>query len=239
MKSDFDKVMQTPYGKKPKKLKQDVFFGLETEMDGEQKAFRDAIWNDEKLIVFCNAKSGTGKTTIATATAVMLCQYGVYDGIVYVASPIQEQKQGYLSGSIEEKSEPYFAPFYDALLTANVQPSQSRPTMTVKKEGGLNITAITHTFLRGCNLQNKVVIIDEAQNYSCGELKKVLTRIHDDCKTIVIGHSEQIDIPDHPEKSGFVDYLMHFTGDDRTEICHLTVNHRGWISTHADNMMIY
>ena len=97
----------------PTTLDDNPFYGIQC--DEYQKQFRDAIWNPDKLIVFCNAKAGTGKTTIATATANLLCEYGLYDGIIYIASPTQEQKQGYLAGSIEEKSEPYFEPFYEAL----------------------------------------------------------------------------------------------------------------------------
>ncbi|MBO5488574.1 MAG: hypothetical protein J5972_01565, partial [Eubacterium sp.] len=48
------------------------FYGLN--LDEDQARFRDAIWNPEKLIVFCDAKAGTGKTTIATGTADLLCQ---------------------------------------------------------------------------------------------------------------------------------------------------------------------
>ena len=42
-----------------------------------------------------------------------------------------------------------------------------------EKNGTAYIKAITHTFLRGTNFENKVVIIDEAQNYYFDELKKV------------------------------------------------------------------
>ena len=97
----------------PMSLRDQPFYGLV--LDEQQQVFRDAIWDENKLIVFCNAKAGTGKTLIATATANLLCKYGRYEGIVYIASPTQEQKQGYLKGSIEEKSEPYFEPFYQAL----------------------------------------------------------------------------------------------------------------------------
>ena len=105
------KMIQTNnYGEAPVTLNGHHFNGLK--LDDEQIAFRDAIWNPEKLIVFCNARAGTGKSLIATATANLLVQYGKYDGIVYIASPTQEQKQGYLAGSIQEKSEPYFEAFY-------------------------------------------------------------------------------------------------------------------------------
>ena len=79
-----------------------------------------------------------------------------------------------------------------------------------------------------------VIIIDEAQNYYMDELKKVLTRMSDNCKVIVIGHSGQIDLYHNPENSGFVRYLNHFKDDPRTAVCELSTNHRGWISSYAD-----
>ena len=91
----------------PQTLDEHPFYGLF--LDEEQKAFRDAIWDPEKLIVFCNAKAGTGKTLIATATANLLVQYGRYDGIVYISSPTQEGKLGFLPGEIADKVSIYSA----------------------------------------------------------------------------------------------------------------------------------
>ena len=217
----------------PQSLQGHQFYGLE--LDEQQMVFRDAIWNPDKLIVFCNAKAGTGKTTIAAATANLLCEYGLYDGIVYIASPTQEQKQGYLAGSIEEKSEPYFEPFYQALekIGVNMDTASFGDIMN-EKNGTAYIRCMTHTFLRGTNFEKKVVIIDEAQNYYFDELMKVLTRIHDNCKVIVIGHDGQIDLFKNPERSGFVRYLNWFAPDERCAVCELTKNYRGWISRHAD-----
>lgn len=142
----------------PATLQEHPFYGLR--LDEYQKVFRDAIWDTEKLIVFCNAKAGTGKTLIATATANLLYQYGRCNGIVYIASPTQEQKQGYLKGTIKEKSEPYFEPFYEALEKIGVNRN------TAFYDGAVNekyqtayIQCATHTFLRGTNFENKVVII--------------------------------------------------------------------------------
>ena len=219
----------------PTTLSDHPFYGLK--LDDYQKAFRDAIWDKEKLVVFCNAKAGTGKTLIATATANLLCEYGRCDGIVYIASPTQEQKQGYLKGTIEEKSEPYFEPFYEALgkLGVNRNTAFYDGSVNVKYQTAY-IQCATHTFMRGMNFENKVVIIDEAQNYYFDELKKVLTRVHDSCKVIVIGHEGQNDLIDHPERSGFVPYLNWFANDERTVVCQLVENHRGWISQHADEL---
>ena len=219
----------------PENLDNHPFYGLE--LDDEQKAFRDAIWSKDKPIVFCNAKAGTGKTTIATGVANLLVKYGRYDGIVYISSPCQEEKQGYLKGSLEEKSQPYAEAFYDALekIGVNINVATYDDIMN-EKNGTAYIKAITHTFLRGTNFENKVVIIDESQNYYFDELKKVLTRMHDNCKVIVIGHSQQCDLFHNPERSGFVKYLNHFSKDERCAVCQLTKNYRGWISNMADEL---
>ncbi len=218
----------------PETLDDHPFFGLT--LDEEQKAFRDAIWNPEKLVVFADAKAGTGKTFIATATAMLLVQYHLYKGIVFIAAPTQESKVGFLPGDVEQKSLPYFEPFYQAIKKLNYNPDYVVNSIANEKMGTGYIDTITHVYLRGCNFENKVIIIDESQNLYLDELKKVLTRISDNCKVIVIGHSGQIDLYQHPEHSGFSKYLEHFKDDSRTAVCHLTHNHRGWISQHADEL---
>jgi predicted ribonuclease YlaK len=158
---------------------------------------------------------------------------------VYIAAPTQEQKQGYLKGTIEEKSEPYFEPFYQALqkIGVNLNTAFLDSAMNEKYQTGY-IECLTHTFLRGTNFEGKVVIIDEAQNFYFDELMKVLTRIHDDCKVIVIGHDGQNDLLSNPERSGFVPYQEWFRADDRCAVCSLEKNYRGWISQHADQLTL-
>lgn len=221
----------------PKTLDNHPFYGLE--LDKDQITFRDAIWNPEKLIVFANAKAGTGKTLIATATANLMVEYGLYDGIVYISSPTQEGKLGFLPGEIDEKTFVYNEPFLEALEKLNINANTAVKQLDVnnQKYGNPYIDVTTHVYLRGCNFENKVVILDETQNFYTDELKKTLTRMSDTCKVIVIGHSGQIDLYHKPENSGFVRYLNHFKDDPRTAICELNINHRGWISSHADELV--
>ena len=220
----------------PKDLNDHPFYGLI--LDEQQKAFRDAIWDPDKLVVFCNAKAGTGKTFIATATADLLVKYGRYDGIVYISSPTQEGKLGFLPGEISDKVAVYSEPFLQALIKLDINPKTAIHQYDImnQKNGTSYIDATTHVYLRGCNFENKVVILDETQNYYVDELKKTLTRMADNCKVIVIGHSGQIDLYHNPGNSGFVRYLEHFKDDPRTAICELTTNYRGWISSHADSL---
>lgn len=219
----------------PKTITEECFYGIR--LDPEQLVFANYIWNPEIDIVFCNARAGSGKTTVAVGAANLLVEHDRYDGMVYIMSPYGERKQGWLPGTITEKSSVYFEAFYQALVSCNVNPNTAINTesMVNQKNGTGYITCITDTFLRGTNLDNAVVIIDEAQNYTTAQLKKTLTRIGSNAKVIVIGHDMQCDLDD-PEHSGFLRYIEHFRGCERAAVCELNTNHRGWISQHADEL---
>lgn len=229
------KTTNTPYGELPRSLENQPFYGYQ--LDDEQLRFANCILNPEIDIVFVNARAGTGKTTIATGVANMLVKYGVYDGIVYIMSPYGERKQGWLPGTITEKSSVYFEAFYQAMVNCGINPNTAinDDSMVNQKNGTGYITCITDTFLRGSNLDNVVVILDEAQNYTVAQLKKTLTRVGSHVKVIVIGHELQCDL-DKPGASGFVKYIEHFKGKTRAAVCSLTTNHRGWISQCADEV---
>ena len=206
-------------------------------LDEEQAAFVKAIKDKNKTIIFCDAPAGTGKTTLAMGAANILVKdkRNELDGIVYIVSPYGEEKQGYLPGSITEKSEVYYEPAYQAMIEVHMNPNSDvyDESMTSKKKGEAFVKLLTHTYLRGTNLQNKVVILDESQNYTVAELKKVLTRCHDSCKVIVIGHTGQIDING---RSGFAKYMAWFDGHEKCAVCKLITNHRGWLSTYVDEL---
>lgn len=219
----------------PENFNDGIFYNLK--LDNEQLEFANAIWNPDNDIIFVNASSGTGKTTIATGVANLLVLYGKYNNLIYIMSPYGERKQGWLPGSITEKSSVYFEAFYQALIECNVEPHKAinDESMVNQKNGTGYITCITDTFLRGTNLDDAVIIIDEAQNYTVSQLKKTLTRVGKKAKVIIIGHDLQCDL-DFPQNSGFTRYIEHFRGRDRVAVCNLTQNHRSWISKCADEL---
>ena len=81
-------------------------------LDEYQLEFVNAMLNPENIAVFCNAKSGSGKTSLAVATANLLVKGGRFDKAIYCVSPTQEERLGYLPGDIVEKTEVYFQPLY-------------------------------------------------------------------------------------------------------------------------------
>ncbi|MDD4778988.1 MAG: PhoH family protein [Tissierellia bacterium] len=220
-----------------KKISEDnMFFGLN--LTDEQREYRDSMYSGDYDIIFCNSVAGTGKTLIAVATAKLLIGTNGFDGLVYIISPTMEQKQGFLPGSLNEKTMPYGEPLEQALIKIGEQPEKAikQYSMAANKKGTGWVDCISHTFLRGVNFENKIVIVDEMQNAYLDECKKILTRCADNCRIIAIGHSGQIDITKYPERSGFDKYIEHFKDMKRCKVCNLTRNFRGWVSTHADKL---
>lgn len=222
----------------PQKISDSMFFGIK--LDEDQLAFAEGVWSREKKIYLVNSIAGTGKTLVSVALGVLMVKYGFYEKIVYVTFPgIYEKTQGFLPGDLIEKSDPYFQPLRDALIEIGEMPEKVCNTnQAAIKNGSAYIECAVSTYMRGINLKNAFVIIDEAENADMETLAKVISRINDDCICVIIGHSGQCDMYDK-SKSGFaacIDYYTKF----QPEICakyELYTNHRGWISLMADLML--
>jgi phosphate starvation-inducible protein PhoH and related proteins len=208
-----------------------LLFGFEPKLTEEQREYVDSIFDNQMTIV--NAKSGTGKTTLAVACAKIIGQ-----PLVYVFSPVQEKAMGFRPGKQAEKEREYYQPLIDALLKINEVPARvlyDEDNPDALKAGHVWVYPKSHIFARGTNIEECTVIIDEAQNFTRGELKKLLTRIHDSAKVIMIGHVGQIDLPD-PKKSGFAPYIEHFADEPYCKTVELSVNFRGKLAQHADEL---
>lgn len=226
----------------PKKLDECLFFKrLGFELSGEQKVFRDVIYSPDIDIVFANAPAGSGKNVVAISTSCLMVECGLYDEIIYCFSLNNgfQNTVGLLPGTIEDKEASFYEPCMQALITCGYQPQKVIRELNPEgeKNGSAFISCRSHTFMRGINISERtILIIDEAANFYLDELKKVLTRVKDGTKVIVIGHSGQNDIVAHPEYSGFETYIEHFRGKPRVAVCELTHNFRGWVSRWADEL---
>lgn len=212
--------------------KDNLLFGYANRLTDEQKEYVDSIFDNQLTIV--NARSGTGKTTLAIACAKIIGK-----DLLYVFSPVEENSMGFTPGSVEEKEMKYIQPLKDALIEINEQPERviaTQENMENIKNGNTWVEAKSHVFARGTNIKNKTVIIDECQNFTKSELRKILTRIHDDCTVIMIGHTGQIDL-DRPQDSGFASYIEHFKDKDYCKVCHLNWNFRGVLANDADSLI--
>jgi Phosphate starvation-inducible protein PhoH, predicted ATPase len=210
--------------------KNNMLFGFADKLTDEPKIYVDSIFDNQLTIV--NARSGTGKTTLAVACAAILQK-----PLIYIFSPVMEGSMGFRPGTQEEKEAEYIVPLVDALKKINEDPrtciyKESNPEFINK---GAWVFPRSHIFARGTNIEDSTVIIDECQNFTKQELRKVLTRIHDSCKVIMIGHTGQIDLK-NPKDSGFKPYIEHYKKKDYAKVCELNWNFRGRLANDADEI---
>lgn len=180
----------------------------------EQLKFCEDFFNKDVEILFNESPAGTGKTMCSVA-----CAYAEWlnkdKKLVFIISPVSEDL-GSRPGNQTEKELAYFMGLHDSLVELGMMPEQVISQMLQMQnnyeEDKLNdcwVSQISHLFLRGGNLKNCTVIINEAQNFKRSELKKILTRLHSDSKCIVEGNYKQIDLK-RIDKSGFEPYVNYF-----------------------------
>jgi predicted ribonuclease YlaK len=202
----------------------ELFYGLT--LSEEQKAYADSIFDYPLTIT--DSISGSGKTTIAVGAAKILKK-----PLYYFFSPVQEKVFGFTPGDLEEKESKYLLPLTDALRQINEIPEKA---IFSNKEFRPHawVHASSYVFWRGGNIKDATIILDETQNWPKHEIKKILTRCHDTCKVIMIGHSLQMDIPE--SVSGFRSYIDHAKGQTFANQVNLTKDFRGKLARWADSI---
>ncbi len=141
-------------------------------------------------VVFGIGPAGTGKTYLAIAYALRELLEGKVSRIV-LTRPVVESGEslGFLPGDLTQKIGPYLIPLYDAMR------SLLSPEALLKLEENDNVEVAPLAYMRGRSIDNSIIILDEAQNTTKGQMKMFLTRLGYGSKAIVVGDITQIDIP--------------------------------------------
>lgn len=203
-------------------------------MDAHQKAYY--LGTKEKRVSIVDAKAGTGKTTVAFASGLDALRAGGINKLMYIRFPDDEiQSLGFLPGDIDEKGSSYFGPAYNTLAKCGIQ---YEATDMLRDKGTFEF--VMANTLRGSDYENAFVIIDEAQNArDKGKLQTVLTRFHDNCKLVLIGHSEQQDnreIQKYGGLTAFQAYQVHLLKKRWTQKYDLIVDYRGELCRWSDEI---
>ncbi len=143
-----------------------------------------------KTITFGVGVSGTGKTYLATATAIdFLKRKKIYR--IILARPIVEagEKLGYLPGNFNQKINPYLCPIYDVLFEI------LGPHFNEKYIFHNIIEVVPLAYMRGRTFNDSFIILDEAQNTTITQMKMFLTRLGFNSKAVINGDISQIDLP--------------------------------------------
>lgn len=165
-------------------------------------------------MVTVQSEAGFGKTFLALASALYLTLEKRRFEKIYVLKPTIElgAKLGYLPGDIKEKLEPYVKYILDLILKLHskrpanklfVDPEEQIPRYNPKR-----FEILPLAYIRGMNIENAVVIVDEAQNLSRSEIRSLLTRMGENVKCIILGDTSQVDNPYLNESNNGLNWVV-------------------------------
>lgn len=162
-----------------------------------QQAYLDAIMSHD--LVFGLGPAGTGKTYLAVAAGIHLLKNGHVKKLVLARPAVEAgEKLGFLPGDQFAKVNPYLRPLLDAL-------NDMMDYVTIKRFMANDIVEVSPlAYMRGRTLNDAVIILDEAQNTTRGQMHMFLTRMGQRSRMVVTGDTTQIDLPE-PGESGLVD----------------------------------
>ena len=159
--------------------------------------------------------AGTGKTYLAVAAAVAAFRERKINRIILTRPAVEAgERLGFLPGDLQSKVDPYLRPLYDALFDM-----LGAETYQKYLERG-NIEVAPLAYMRGRTLDDSFIILDEAQNTSCEQMKMFLTRMGFGSKMVITGDATQIDLP-ADKMSGLKQAVRVLKGVEGIGICEL------------------
>lgn len=146
-------------------------------------------------VTVCVGPCGTGKTVLACEVAAKLFREQKIKRIVLSRPLVMcDEDLGTLPGSKEEKLAPFLAPLENTLKGLFGRTEYDR----MVANGVVEVCPLA--VMRGRTFEDAVVILDESQNATYGQLKMALTRLGGGSHIVVNGDVTQSDLrdPDNP-----------------------------------------
>ena len=171
----------------------------------QQEEYYNLLKNNQ--ITIASGPAGVGKSFIAMKAAVdlLMDQDNSYEKIIIVRPAVEaEEKLGSLPGNLEEKLDPYIFPSYYLLNKIIGKDAREK----LKEAEVIEVFALA--YMRGMNIDNSILIFEEAQNSTPNQMKLLLTRIGFNSKFFISGDLEQTDRYKDKRQSGLYDALQRF-----------------------------
>lgn len=162
--------------------------GLIRARSRNQQHYLNAILHHD--ISFGVGPAGTGKTYLAVACAVEALERDEVRRILLTRPAVEAgERLGFLPGDLSQKIDPYLRPLYDAL---HEMLGFEKVARLIERQV---IEIAPLAYMRGRTLNESFIILDEAQNTTCEQMKMFLTRIGFGTKAVITGDITQIDLP--------------------------------------------
>lgn len=151
---------------------------------------QDKVLKSNKNLIVCGA-AGTGKTFLLLYKGLELLERGVINKVLIIRSAVATRNVGYLPGSLQEKTKVFELP-YEEICINLYETKDAYKQLKMKKE----VEFMSTSYVRGINLDDCFIIVDEFQNLSFHELDSIITRVGENTIINFCGDIEQSDLAD-------------------------------------------
>lgn len=168
----------------------------------KQKDFIKMVDNNQINIAIGCAGVGKSYLSVIKAFNLLMSPENNYQYIYLVTPAVEaEEKLGFLPGDVIDKLEPYLYSTY--YLIDKLIGEKNRKRLI---EAGI-IKPVALAYIRGANIDNSILLFEEAQNSTPKQMKTLLTRIGFNSKFIITGDLEQSDRYRDTKESGLYQVL--------------------------------
>ena len=190
------------------------------QLNDEQKEAKRLIV--ENQIVVITGRAGSGKSLVCAQAALDFLKKKQVDCIYNTRAAIEVGKSlGFLPGALNEKFDPYM----EALLE-NIAKCCSNKNEVDKLLQDEKIKALPVQFIRGKTVDD-ILIVEEAQNLTKGEMLAILTRLGKSGKIVINGDNEQTDIKSSTGEISGLNYIIELSKKiEEIKWIKLATNHR-------------
>ena len=153
-------------------------------------------WEDGNNLMM-HGIAGTGKTFLGLhfALSEVMKSNSPYKKVFIIRSTVPTRDQGFMPGTQKQKEAVYEEPYYEIATKLFGRGDAYQ----ILKQKALVQFAST-SYLRGCTFEDCIIVVDEVQNMSDGELHTVMTRVGENSKIIFCGDVKQDDLTSERKK---------------------------------------
>jgi len=190
------------------------------QLNEEQKEAKRLII--ENQIVVITGRAGSGKSLVCAQAALDFLKKKQVECIYNTRAAIEVGKSlGFLPGALSEKFDPYM----EALVENLIKCCSDKSEVPKLIEDG-KVKALPVQFIRGKTVDD-ILIVEEAQNLTKGEMLAILTRLGKSGKIVINGDNEQTDIKSSTGEISGLNYVIELSKKiEEIKWIKLATNHR-------------
>jgi len=184
--------------------KNDIKIINAVQLNEEQKEAKRLIVENQVVVI--TGRAGSGKSLVCAQAALDFLKKKQISCIYNTRAAIEVGRSlGYLPGALNEKFDPYM----EALIENLGKCCTNKTEVPNLIEDG-KIKALPVQFIRGKTIDD-ILIVEEAQNLTKGEMLAILTRLGKTGKIVINGDNEQTDIKSSTGEMNGLNYAIELS----------------------------